>query len=84
MMRPSRTVGVLVASELFAAVVGFGALILLARRLGARGFADFEYASAVAAWWLVVVRGGFDSIVYREAELPVGTSCSKARTRLIA
>ncbi len=67
MIRPSRTVGILVASELFAAVVGFGALILLARRLGARGFADYEYASAVAAWWLVVVRGGFDSIVYREA-----------------
>ena len=24
-------------------------------------------ASAIAAWWLVLVRGGFDAIVYREA-----------------
>ena len=58
---------VLFASELFASVVGFGVMVHLARRLGPSGFADFEFGSAVAAWWLVVVRGGFDSIVYREA-----------------
>ncbi len=61
------SLAVLVAAELFASVVGFGVMVHLARRLGPSGFADFEYASAVAAWWLVVVRGGFDSIVYREA-----------------
>jgi O-antigen/teichoic acid export membrane protein len=57
----------LLASEVFASVVGFGVMIHLARRLGPSGFADFEYASAVAAWWLVLVRGGFDAIAYREA-----------------
>ncbi len=57
----------LFASELFASAVGFGVMVTMARRLGRSGFADYEYASAVAAWWLVVVRGGFDSIVYREA-----------------
>ena len=61
------SMAVLFASELFASVVGFGVMIHLARRLGPSGFADFEYASAVVAWWLVLVRGGFDSIVYREA-----------------
>ena len=57
----------LLASEVFAGVVGFGVMVELARRLGPSGFADFEVASAVGAWWLVVVRGGFDPIVYREA-----------------
>ena len=61
------SLAVLIAAELFASVVGFGVMIHLARRLGPSSFADFEYASAVAAWWLVVVRGGFDAIVYREA-----------------
>ncbi len=61
------SLAVLVAAELFASVVGFGVMVQLARRLGPSSFADFEYASAVAAWWLVVVRGGFDAIVYREA-----------------
>ena len=61
------SIAILFASELFASVVGFGVMVLLARRLGPPGFADFEYGSAVAAWWLVVVRGGFDSIAYREA-----------------
>jgi O-antigen/teichoic acid export membrane protein len=42
-------------------------MIHLARRLGPSGFADFEYASAVGAWWLVLVRGGFDAIACREA-----------------
>ena len=59
--------GWLFASELFAGAVGFGVMVTLARRLGPSAFADFEYGSAVAAWWLVVVRGGFDTIVYREA-----------------
>ena len=36
-------------------------------RLGPPGFARVEFASAVAAWLLVVVRGGVDVIVYREA-----------------
>jgi O-antigen/teichoic acid export membrane protein len=61
------SLGLLFASELFASVVGFGVMVILARRLGPSGFADYEYGLAVAAWWLVVVRGGFDSIVYREA-----------------
>ena len=57
----------LFASELFSCAIGFGVMILLVRRLGPGSFADFEYGSAVAAWWLVLVRGGFDTIVYREA-----------------
>jgi O-antigen/teichoic acid export membrane protein len=55
------------ASELFAGLVGFGVMVQLARRLGPPSFARVEYASAVAAWLLVVVRGGVDVIVAREA-----------------
>ena len=57
----------LLASELFASALGFGVMVHLARRLGPPGFARVEFASAVAAWLLVVVRGGVDVIVYREA-----------------
>ena len=42
-------------------------MVHLARRLGPASFARVEYAAAVAAWLLVVVRGGVDVIVYREA-----------------
>ena len=64
--RPSGLAWVL-ASEAFAGGIGFVALVIQARRLGPAGFARFEYAAAVAAWMLVVVRGGVDVIVYREA-----------------
>ncbi|WP_435008087.1 lipopolysaccharide biosynthesis protein [Tundrisphaera lichenicola] len=57
----------LLGSEAIASIVGFGVMVHLARRLGPSEFADFESASAVAAWWLVVVRGGFDTIATREA-----------------
>ncbi len=57
----------LVASEGVAALLGFGVMVHLARRLGPASFADFEYGSAVAAWCLVVVRGGFEAIACREA-----------------
>jgi len=63
----SRSLAVPIGSEAAASLIGFGVLVHLARRLGPPGFADFEYASAVAAWWLVLVRGGFDAIAYREA-----------------
>src|SRR5947209_1124805 len=39
----------------------------LARVLGPGGFAAFGFASAVAAWLLVIVRGGVAVIVFREA-----------------
>jgi O-antigen/teichoic acid export membrane protein len=55
------------ASEFLASAVGFVVMVQLARRLGPAGFARVEYASAVAAWLLVVVRGGIDVISYREA-----------------
>ncbi len=61
------TMAPLLAAEVFSGAVGFGVMIHLARRLGAEGFADLEYASAVAAWCLVLVRGGFDTIAQREA-----------------
>ncbi len=70
MARPARRLPgfvPLLAAEVFAAALGFGVMVHLARRLGPSGFADFEYASAVAAWWLVLVRGGFDAIACREA-----------------
>jgi O-antigen/teichoic acid export membrane protein len=57
----------LFASEILAAALGFGVTLGLAHRLGPLGFADYEFALAVAGWWLVVVRGGFDTIAYREA-----------------
>src|SRR5262245_5744015 len=65
-MRPDGVRWVL-AAELFATGLGFAVMVHLARRLGPSSFAQFEYAAAVAAWLLVVVRGGVDVIVYREA-----------------
>jgi O-antigen/teichoic acid export membrane protein len=57
----------MVASELIAGALGFVVIVHLARRLGPPAFARVEYAAAVAAWLLVVVRGGVDVIVIREA-----------------
>jgi O-antigen/teichoic acid export membrane protein len=54
-------------SELIAGALGFVVIVHLARRLGPPAFARVEYAAAVAAWLLVVVRGGMDTIVTREA-----------------
>jgi O-antigen/teichoic acid export membrane protein len=54
-------------AEFVASALGFAVMVQLARRLGPAGFARVEYASALAAWLLVVVRGGADVIVYREA-----------------
>ncbi|SIO15192.1 Membrane protein involved in the export of O-antigen and teichoic acid [Singulisphaera sp. GP187] len=64
--RPKGLRWVLVA-ELLANFLGFAVMVHLARRLGPASFARLEYAAAVAAWLLVVVRGGVDVIVYREA-----------------
>lgn len=57
----------MMAAELFGCAVGFIVMVHLARSLGPASFARVEYASAVAAWLLVMVRGGVDVIVYREA-----------------
>ncbi|WP_406693476.1 oligosaccharide flippase family protein [Singulisphaera sp. Ch08] len=64
--RPKGLRWVLVA-ELLANLIGFAVMVHLARRLGPASFARLEYAAAVAAWLLVLVRGGVDVIVYREA-----------------
>ena len=66
---PGRPSGLfwMVASELIAGGIGFVVIVHLARRLGPPAFARVEYAAAVAAWLLVVVRGGVDVIVIREA-----------------
>jgi O-antigen/teichoic acid export membrane protein len=55
------------AAEGVAGLLGFAALAHLARRLAPSSFASVEYASAVSAWLLVLVRGGMDVIAYREA-----------------
>jgi O-antigen/teichoic acid export membrane protein len=57
----------ILASELLAGVLGFAVMVHLARALGPSSFARVEYAGAVAAWLLVVVRGGVDVIATREA-----------------
>jgi O-antigen/teichoic acid export membrane protein/SAM-dependent methyltransferase len=54
-------------AEVMAGAIGFIATIHLARRLGPEGFATLEVASASAGWLLVLVRGGLDQIVVREA-----------------
>lgn len=79
----------LLGAELLAGVVGFLATVHLARRLGPHGFGRLEFATAVAAWLLVAVRGGIEQIVYREAarrprlivrftELLLGLKCAGA------
>lgn len=65
--RPPAGLPWVIAAEGFAAALGFAALVYQARRLGLESFARVEYAAAVAVWLLVLVRGGFDVIVYREA-----------------
>jgi O-antigen/teichoic acid export membrane protein len=64
---PMSGVAWMLAAEGVSSVVGFAALVVLARRLGPSAFARLEYAAAVAAWLLVLVRGGVDVVVYREA-----------------
>ncbi len=59
--------GWVLAAEGLASALGFAALVYQARALGPAAFARLEYAAAVAAWLLVLVRGGVDVIVYREA-----------------
>jgi O-antigen/teichoic acid export membrane protein len=57
----------MLAAELLAGGLGFVVMVRLARCLGPPGYARVEYAAAVAAWLLVIVRGGVDVIVTREA-----------------
>ncbi len=66
---PSRPTGLrwVMAAEVMASAAGFGVMVQMARRLGPASFAQVEYAAAVAAWLLVIVRGGIDVIVAREA-----------------
>jgi len=59
--------GWVLGAEALASALGFVVMIRLARGLGPSSFAHFEFASAVAAWLLVLVRGGVDVIIYREA-----------------
>jgi len=54
-------------AEMVAGLLGFFGTIHLARRLEPPGFATLEIALAVAGWMLVLVRGGLDQIVVREA-----------------
>ncbi|HWE38832.1 MAG TPA: methyltransferase domain-containing protein, partial [Isosphaeraceae bacterium] len=58
---------VCLGAEAIAGACGFGATIHLARRLGPAGFTSLEVALAISAWLLVLVRGGLDQIVVREA-----------------
>jgi O-antigen/teichoic acid export membrane protein len=54
-------------AEVVAGALGFAATVHLARRLGPSGFATVEVALATSAWLLVLVRGGLDQVVVREA-----------------
>ncbi len=54
-------------AEVVAGAIGFAATIHLARRLGPGGFATVEVALATSGWLLVLVRGGLDQVVVREA-----------------
>ena len=62
-----RALGGLLAAEATSALVGFAALVVLARRLGPGPLARVEFAGAIAAVMLVWVRGGIESIALREA-----------------
>jgi O-antigen/teichoic acid export membrane protein len=60
-------VGGLLAAEVGSAFLGFLATMHLARRLGPSAFGRLEFAAVVAAWLLIIVRSGIETIVYREA-----------------
>jgi O-antigen/teichoic acid export membrane protein len=64
---PGAGMPLLLAAELAASLLGFVATVRLARGLSPEGFAGLEYAASVTAWLLVLVRGGIEVIVYREA-----------------
>lgn len=57
----------LVAAEGLSTLLGFAVVVHWARSLGPGSFGHVEYALAVSAWLLIVVRGGIEMIVYREA-----------------
>lgn len=63
----SSGVTLVLMAEVFASVLGFAALVHQTRVLGAASFGRLEYAASILAWVLVLVRGGCDQIVYREA-----------------
>ena len=63
----SLAIAAMAASELASGLLGFAATVHLARRLGPSPFARLEFASALAAWLLVIVRGGIEQVVWREA-----------------
>lgn len=69
MIRPIGRVGLAacLGAEVVAGALGFLATVHLARRLGPGGFATVEVALAASAWMLVLVRGGLDQVVIREA-----------------
>ena len=62
-----RGTAILVLAEAFAACAGFLATARIARSLGSDGYGGFEFVAALAAWWLILVRGGFDALLVREA-----------------
>jgi O-antigen/teichoic acid export membrane protein len=57
----------MMAAELLSGAVGFFVTVHLARALGPRPYARIEFALAVSAWLLVLVRSGIEQIVWREA-----------------
>jgi O-antigen/teichoic acid export membrane protein len=57
----------MVAAEVLSGLLGFLVTVRLARQLGPQVFARLEFALAVSAWLLVLVRSGIEQIVWREA-----------------
>ena len=53
-------------AELVSSALGFFATMQVARRLGPGAFGRVDFAAATAAWLLVLVRGGVETIVVRE------------------
>lgn len=53
-------------AEVISGLLGFGATLQVGRRLGPGSFGRVEAAAAAAAWVLVLVRSGVETIVVRE------------------
>jgi O-antigen/teichoic acid export membrane protein len=57
----------MMAAEIVSGAMGFFITVRLARQLGPSSFAGLEFALALSAWLLVLVRSGIEQIVWREA-----------------
>lgn len=64
---PARSWLMMFSTEAFSAILGLMVTVQVARQLGRAAYGEVEFAATLVGWILVLVRGGCDQIVLREA-----------------